>query len=151
MTIIGVKRHPSTDAPVDRVVTPEDLLGVLPEADVVALTCPLTPETEGLIGEAALAAMKPGAHLVNVARGRVVDEAALIAALSNGVIAGAGLDCFVEEPLAPASPFWRLDNVLVTPHAAGETRLYETNVVDLLLENIARLYAGEPLVNAIFS
>jgi len=151
MNVIGVKRNPSSDAPVDRVITPEDLPGVLPQADVVALTCPLTPETEGLIGEAALAAMKPGAHLVNVARGRVVDEAALIEALSTGAIAGAGLDCFVEEPLAPGSPLWRLDNVLVTPHAAGETRLYETNVVDLLLENIARLYAGEPLVNAIIS
>ncbi|MET0430195.1 MAG: D-2-hydroxyacid dehydrogenase [Microvirga sp.] len=151
MHVVGVKRSPATDAPVDRVVAPEDLLGVLPQADVVALTCPLTPETEGLIGAAALAAMKPGAHLVNVARGRVVDEAALIRALSTGAIAGAGLDCFVEEPLAAASPLWSLDNVLVTPHAAGETRLYETNVVDLLLENIARLYAGETPVNAIIS
>ena len=87
--------------------------------------------------------MKPSAFLINVARGRVVDEPALIAALSAGKIAGAGLDCTVEEPLPDASPLWNIPNVLITPHTAGETRKYEDNVIDLLLENLDRLWRGE--------
>jgi phosphoglycerate dehydrogenase-like enzyme len=113
---------------------------------VVALTCPLTGKTEGLIGAQALAAMKPSAFLVNVARGRVVDEAALIAALTEKRIAGAGIDCTVEEPLPAASPLWALENALITPHTAGETRRYEDNVIDLLLENLDRLWRGETVL-----
>jgi phosphoglycerate dehydrogenase-like enzyme len=90
-----------------------------------------------------LAAMKPTAHLVNVARGKVVDESALIAALSEGRIAGAALDCVRDEPLAESSPLWTMPNVLITPHTAGETRRYEDNVIDLLLENLGRLKRGE--------
>lgn len=149
MTVIGVKRDPVAVPGVTKMVTPAQLLDVLPQADFVALTCPLTPETEGLIGAAALAAMRPSAYLVNVARGRVVDEPALIEALRRGSIAGAGLDCVYEEPLPASSEIWRFPNVLVTPHSAGETRRYETRVVDLLLENIARMSAGVPLLNEI--
>ncbi|HEV3395536.1 MAG TPA: NAD(P)-dependent oxidoreductase, partial [Xanthobacteraceae bacterium] len=127
----------------DVVVADGRLRELLPQADIVALTCPLTPQTEKLIGEAALAAVKPSAYLVNVARGRVVDEPALIAALTAGRIAGAALDCTVEEPLPEASPLWGFDNVLITPHTAGETRRYEDNVLDLLLENLERLWRGE--------
>ena len=122
----------------------ERLRELLPQADVVALTCPLTPQTQGLIGAQALAAMKPSAMLVNVARGRVVDEAALVEALSGRRIAAAGIDCTVEEPLPAASPLWALDNALITPHTAGETRRYEDNVIDLLLENLERIWRGEP-------
>ena len=122
----------------------ERLLELLPQADVVALTCPLTPQTQGLIGAQALAAMKPSAMLVNVARGRVVDEAALVEALAGRRIAAAGIDCTVEEPLPAASPLWALDNALITPHTAGETRRYEDNVIDLLLENLERIWRGEP-------
>jgi phosphoglycerate dehydrogenase-like enzyme len=107
------------------------------------LTCPLTPETEGLIGAAALHALKPGALLINVARGKVVDEAALLAALADGRVGAAALDCFHHEPLPPESPFWALPNVLITPHSAGETGQYETNVVDILVDNIERLLRGE--------
>jgi phosphoglycerate dehydrogenase-like enzyme len=96
-----------------------------------------------LIDAVALAAMKPGAYLINMARGRVVDEPALIAALERGQIAGAGLDCTWEEPLPAASPLWPMPNVLITPHTAGETRRYEENVIDILLENLARLWRGE--------
>jgi phosphoglycerate dehydrogenase-like enzyme len=149
MTVIGVKRTATPLAGVERVVPTEALPDVLPEADFVALTCPLTPETEGLIGQPQLEAMKPTAFLVNVARGRVVDEAALIRALEAGAIAGAALDCFHEEPLPPASPLWRMENVIVTPHSAGETRRYESNVVDLLLENLDHFLKGEPLTNQI--
>jgi D-2-hydroxyacid dehydrogenase (NADP+) len=144
LRVIATKRDPSTGAgAADRVVADGQLRELLPEADIVALTCPLTPQTEKLIGEAALAAMKPSAYLVNVARGRVVDEPALITALAAGRIAGAALDCTVEEPLPETSPLWGFDNVLITPHTAGETRRYEDNVIDVLLENLDRLWRGE--------
>lgn len=143
MRVIGVRRQPRREPNVDLVVTPDHLHEVLAEADLVALTCPLTPETEGLISEKALAALRPGAFLINVARGRVVDEAALLAALGSGRLAGAGLDCFHDEPLPAESPFWIMPNVIVTPHSAGETRAYERNVVDILLDNLGRLARGD--------
>jgi D-2-hydroxyacid dehydrogenase (NADP+) len=127
-------------------VRPDQLHEVMAQADIVALTCPLTPETEGLIGAQALAAMKPSAYLINVARGKVVDEAALLASLNAGGIAGAGLDCFHDEPLPADSPFWNLPQVIVTPHSAGETRAYETNVVDMLMDNLGRLARGETVL-----
>jgi D-2-hydroxyacid dehydrogenase (NADP+) len=144
MRVIGVRRtaRPTPDA-ADEVVAGGGLMGALAEADVVALTCPLTPETEGLIGAAALEALKPGALLINVARGKVVDEAALLAALADGRVGAAALDCFHDEPLRPDSPFWALPNVLITPHSAGETGRYEKNVVDILIDNIERLLRGE--------
>lgn len=143
LRIIGVRRSPEPHPDIEAIVRPDQLHEVMAQADIVALTCPLTPETENLIDAAALAAMKPTALLINVARGKVVDENALVAALSEGRIAGAGLDTFVEEPLAASSPLWAMKNVIVTPHSAGETRAYETNVVDLLVDNLARLGRGE--------
>ena len=120
------------------------------EADVVVLTCPLTPQTENLIDAEALERMKPGGYLINVARGRCVNEPDLIAALERGAIAGAGIDTTREEPLAPDSALWDLENALITPHTAGETRQYEDNIVDILVENVRRLQRGEGrLVNAI--
>lgn len=146
LRIIGVRRSPEPHPDIEAIVRPDQLHEVLAQADIVALTCPLTPETENLIDAAALAAMKPTALLINVARGKVVDEKALVAALSEGRIGGAGLDTFVEEPLAAASPLWAMKNVIVTPHSAGETRAYETNVVDLLVDNLARLARGETVL-----
>jgi D-2-hydroxyacid dehydrogenase (NADP+) len=144
MRTLATKRDPSSGADAaDAVFAHERLHELLPQADVVALTCPLTPETQGLIGAQALLAMKPSALLVNVARGRVVDEAALVEALAGGRIAAAGIDCTVEEPLPAASPLWALENALITPHTAGETRRYEDNVIDLLLENLERIWRGE--------
>jgi phosphoglycerate dehydrogenase-like enzyme len=144
MRVIATRRDASAGAgAADAVFAQDRLLALLPEADVVALTCPLTPETERLIGAPALAAMKPSAVLVNVARGRVVDEPALVDALTARRIAAAGIDCTVEEPLPAASPLWALENVLITPHTAGETARYEDNVIDLLLENLERLWRGE--------
>jgi D-2-hydroxyacid dehydrogenase (NADP+) len=142
--VIGVRRDasPAPDC-ADEVVRIAELDRVLPAADVVVLTCPLTPETEGLINADRLARMKPSAHLINVARGRVVDEPALIAALQAGRIAAAGLDVTVEEPLPASSPFWAMPNVIITPHSAGETGKYEANVIGLLEENLARLWRGE--------
>jgi len=144
MRVIGVKRDPSKgQGAADAVVAQARLLEVLPDADFVALTCPLTPETEKLIDARALAAMKRSAYLVNVARGRVVDEPALIKALADGTIAGAAVDCAWEEPLPATSPLWTAKNIMITPHTAGETRRYEDNVLDFLMENLGRLQRGE--------
>jgi phosphoglycerate dehydrogenase-like enzyme len=144
MRVIATRRDPSKGAgAADKVVGGTGLLGVLPQADFVALTCPLTPETENLIDAQALAAMKRSAYLINVARGKVVNEPALIEALNQKRIAGAALDCIWEEPLPATSGLWSVPNVLITPHTAGETRRYEDNVIDLLLENLERLWRGE--------
>lgn len=143
MRVVGVRRNPEAHPHLEEIVRPDRLAEVVAQADFVALTCPLTPETEGLIDARILGAMKPSAYLVNVARGKVVDEEALLGALAGGGIAGAGLDCFHDEPLPSASPFWRMPQVIVTPHSAGETRLYERNVVDILLDNLDRLARGE--------
>ena len=144
MKVIGIRRDVSRGAgAADRVVGEEGLLGVLPEADFVALTCPLTAATENLIEAKALAAMNPSAYLVNVARGKVVNEPALVEALVRHGIAGAALDCVWQEPLPADSALWGAPNVLITPHTAGETRRYEDNVIDLLMENLERLWRGE--------
>ncbi|HEX2215095.1 MAG TPA: D-2-hydroxyacid dehydrogenase [Xanthobacteraceae bacterium] len=144
MRVIATKRDVTSGGEAAESVFPHDrLLEHIADADVVALTCPLTPQTEKLIDARAFGAMKRSAFLVNVARGRVVDEPALIGALTERRIAGAGIDCTVEEPLPPSSPLWALDNALITPHTAGETRRYEDNVIDLLLENLDRLWRGE--------
>lgn len=144
MRVIGIKRDASRGkGAADTVVAQDKMLDVLPEADFVALTCPLTPDTEKLINARALAAMKPSAYLINVARGRVVDEPALATALAKGGIAGAAVDCVWEEPLPETSTLWTAPNILITPHTAGETRRYEDNVLDMLQENLDRLWRGE--------
>ena len=144
MHVAGLRRHPALGRGVaDKVHAIDQLNALLPEADFVVLTCPLTAETENLIDAEALGRMKPIAQLVNVARGRVVDQAALIEALAAHRIAGAGLDVTAEEPLAPGSPLWAMEHVLITPHTAGETRRYEDNVVEILLDNLRRLWRGE--------
>jgi phosphoglycerate dehydrogenase-like enzyme len=144
MHVIAFRRNPAAGANgADEVHGLDGLMAALPRADFVALTCPLTPQTEGLIGPAAFAAMKPSAFLINCARGRCVDEAALAVALAEKRIAGAGIDVIYEEPLAQDSPLWALENCFITPHTAGETRSYEDNVLDILLENLGRLGRGE--------
>lgn len=150
MTVVGLRRDTSASVEnVDRLVGPAALDAALADADIVALTCPLTPETEGLINARRLSAMKPSALLVNCARGRVVEEAALVEALRTGRIAGAALDVTAEEPLPEASPLWSMENVIVTPHTGGETADYERRVVDLLVDNLGRLARGEELLNPV--
>lgn len=145
MRVVATRRDPAAGSGgvADLVLGNDRLPELLALADVVALTCPLTPETENLIDAAALAAMKPTAHLVNVARGRVVDEVALIDALQQRRIAAAALDVLREEPLPATSPLWAMPQVLITPHSAGETQRYEDGVVDILLDNLGRLQRGE--------
>jgi phosphoglycerate dehydrogenase-like enzyme len=144
MRVVGVRRNPGSGTNgADSVHGLAELKSLLPQADFVALTCPLTQETERLIDAEALSRMKNSAVLVNAARGRVVDEPALVAALRRGEIAGAALDVTVEEPLPATSPLWDLPSVFITPHTAGETRRYEDNVLDILLENLDRAWRGE--------
>jgi D-2-hydroxyacid dehydrogenase (NADP+) len=143
MRVLATRRDPAAGGDADEVHGMGALKSLLPQADFVALTCPLTPETERLINAETLALLKPSAALVNVARGRCVDEPALIAALDAGRLTAAALDTTVEEPLEAASPLWAMPNVFVTPHTAGETRRYEDNVLDILIENLDRLWRGE--------
>lgn len=144
MNVIGIRRDPANGAEgADEIHGFDKLHDLLPKADVVALTCALTPETTGIIDAKALSLLKPSAWLVNVARGPVVDEAALIAAMRANAFAGAALDVTAEEPLAESSPLWEMPNVFITPHTGGETRRYEDSVIDLLIENLDRLGRGE--------
>jgi D-2-hydroxyacid dehydrogenase (NADP+) len=144
MHVIGVKRDVSAGQDgANDVVAISDLMNVLPRADVVVLACPLNTDTEGLMGVAQFAVMKPGAHLINVARGKVVDEAALIDAVQSGQLGAAGIDVTHEEPLTATSPLWTMPQILLTPHTAGETQAYEDNVIDILLENLDKLWCGD--------
>ena len=144
MRVVGLRRDPTAGrGAADAVHATGELKALLAEADFVVLTCPLTKETEKLLDAEALGRMKHSAYLVNVARGRVVDEAALVEALAARHIAGAGIDVTVEEPLAPNSPLWGMEHVLLTPHTAGETRHYEDNVIEILRDNLGRLSRGE--------
>ena len=144
MTVIGFRRDPSLGAgDADEVRPLTELAAVLPRADFVALTCPLTPETAKVINAGSLAAMRKSAFLINAGRGGCVDEAALIAALNEGRLAGAALDCTDPEPALPDSPLWSMPNVFMTPHTGGETTRYEANVIEILMDNLGRLWRGE--------
>ncbi len=134
---------------IDRLTGPEGLPELLAEADFIVLAAPLTPETEGMIDEAALATVKPGAWLINIARGRLVDERALLRALREGPLGGAVLDTFRDEPLPPASPFYDLPNVIVTPHTSWSSGRVLDRSVELFCDNLRHYAAGEPLVNVI--
>jgi phosphoglycerate dehydrogenase-like enzyme len=144
MRVIGIRRDPRAGpGHADAVHAISEMSALLPQADFVALTCPLTAETEKLIDAEALGRLKPSTYLINAARGRVVDEPALVDALRRRQIRGAALDVTVEEPLPAASPLWAMENVLITPHTAGETCRYEDNVLAIMQENLARLWRGE--------
>lgn len=133
----------------ERVVGPDGLHELLADSDMVVLAAPLTPATDGLIDEAALAAMKRDAWLINVARGRLVDDTALIRALRDDRIGGAALDTFRDEPLPPASPYWELPNVILTPHTAWSSARVLDRSVDLFCDNLRRFSRGEPLRNVV--
>jgi phosphoglycerate dehydrogenase-like enzyme len=149
MRVIGTKRSPEPLEGVDEVYAPERLHEVLAQADAVAVAVPLAPSTRGLIGAAEFAAMKPSAVFVNVARGAVVDEAALIDALREERIAGAVLDVFETEPLPEDSPLWGFDNVLITPHVSGSTPVYMRKAVDVFARNVRSLEATGELVTGV--
>jgi phosphoglycerate dehydrogenase-like enzyme len=119
------------------------LLETLARTDALVLAMPHTPATEGMIGAAELAALKPGAYLINIARGKVVDEPALIEALRSGHLSGAALDVFDTEPLPPANPLWEMDNVVVAPHSASTVYAENSRIIDLFLENLDYFLAGQ--------
>ena len=144
MRVLGLRRNPAAGrGAADAVYAMSELKPLLPESDFVALTCPLAKETERLVNAEAFDRMKRSAYLVNVARGGVVDEAALVEALASGRIAGAGIDVTTDEPLAASSPLWGMAQVLITPHTAGETSRYEDNVIAILRDNLERLWRAE--------
>jgi phosphoglycerate dehydrogenase-like enzyme len=145
MRVLGVRRRQDPVPAVDQLYPPARLHDALAAADFVVLACPLTDETRGLIDAAALAAMLPTAYLINVARGQVVVEPDLIAALEGRRIAGAALDVFEHEPLPAGSPLWALPNVVVTPHASSHSPGTLDRAATMFLENLRRFSAGEPL------
>jgi phosphoglycerate dehydrogenase-like enzyme len=129
--------------------TPDRLDDLLAGSDVVVLAAPHTPETKRLIGRAQIARMRPGALLVNVARGKLIDDEALVEALRDGRVGGAALDVFTKEPLEASSPYWDLPNVIVTPHTSGAMRDYWTPLVALFSDNLRRFEKGQPLLNVV--
>lgn len=147
--IRGVRRSLEPVPGFDEVVTTDRLEEAVADADFVVVTLPLTDETEGLVDADVFAAMDADAYLVNVGRGPVVDEAALIEALESDSIAGAALDVFETEPLPADSPLWGMEEVIVTPHCAAYTRDYYRDVGDLVRENVERLDRGESWVNRV--
>lgn len=149
MDVLAIKRTPGAVNGAREVLTADRLREALPRCDFVVLVVPVTDATRGMMGAAELRAMKREAFLVNIARGSVVDESALITALREGVIAGAALDVFDEEPLPADNPLWTLPNVILTPHVAGEPADYARRVADVFLDNVARWLRHEPLRNVV--
>ena len=134
---------------VERIVGPEGLHDLLADSDIVVLAAPLTSETESMIDEAAIAAMKRDAWLINVARGRLVDDTALVRALRDNRIGGAALDAFRDEPLPQSSPYWELPNVILTPHTAWSSARVLDRSIDLFCDNLVRFSRGEELRNVV--
>jgi phosphoglycerate dehydrogenase-like enzyme len=148
-TVIGIRRNPDGTEPVDEMLAPDQMTSALPRADVVVLTLPGTDETRNLVDDDFLAAMRPDAVLVNVARGSIVDEAALIRALDAGRPDFAILDVVSEEPLPPEHPLWSHPKVVVTPHTSSGGHGRFARGADLFAENLRRYRAGEPLLHEV--
>lgn len=148
MHVIGVRRTPRGDEPCETWPLAR-LLELLPRVDDLVLALPLADETRGLLDRNAIALMKPGSVVVNVGRGEVIDQAALVEALEQGRLAGAGLDVFDEEPLPEESPLWRMPNVIVTPHSSGTSPGNFHRASEIFVDNVGRYVRREPLRNEI--
>ncbi len=144
MNVVGISGSPRQTPSFDRVVHRGDLVKIAGELDYLVVLTPLTPETRGIIGAKVLAAMKPSAYLINVARGGVVDEPALIKALEAGMIAGAGLDVFSQEPLPSDNPLWKTKNVTIFSHLGGYSQGYEDRAMPTIAGNMAKFLADDP-------
>lgn len=149
MRVLATRRRPQPDQWAEQVWPQDKLHDLLPLCDFIVLATPLTPATHHLIGAAELALCKPTAILVNIARGPVIDEPALIKALQDGIIQGAGLDVFTTEPLPADSPLWDMPQVIITPHMAGHMPDYNDQVLNIFLENLRRQQAQQPLLNVV--
>lgn len=149
MQVIGVRRSGGPLPGASRVVTPDRLAEVAAQADHLVVAAPLTPATRGAVSREVLAGMKRTAWIVNIARGPIIDESALVEALTEGRIAGAALDTFAKEPLPPDSPLWTMANVIITPHTSNSSPKVRERTLALFVENVRRYKAGEPLLNRV--
>jgi phosphoglycerate dehydrogenase-like enzyme len=153
MKVLAMKRHVATgtnsDALVDQIYSPDQRIEMLSQCDYIVAAAPLNTETRGLIGESEFAAMRPNTVIINVGRGPVIDERALIKALSEHTIKGAALDVFEEEPLPEGHPFYNLENVLLCPHCADHTPDWLDNAMRFFLAQFERFRRGEPLLNVV--
>ena len=149
MKVIGAARREVSVENVTKIFLPEQLPQFLATSDIVVISVPLTAETQGMIGEKELGWMKPKSYLINVARGHILDEDALVRTIKKGQIAGAALDAFVQEPLPPESELWSLDNVIITPHSAGWSKDYPEMALDLFCENLKRFLEGQEMINRV--
>jgi phosphoglycerate dehydrogenase-like enzyme len=151
MRVLALKRHAATSADplIERTFAPADRLEMIAQCDYIVVSAPLTPETQGMIGEAEFAAMKPTAVVVNLGRGPVIDEAAMVQALSSGRIKGAALDVFDHEPVPPGHPYWGMKNVLLSPHCADHTPDWTEQAMRFFLAEFERFVAGQPLKNVV--
>jgi phosphoglycerate dehydrogenase-like enzyme len=149
--VSATRKHVDRPLPecVENVFPPRRLLEMLAVTDVVVLSAPLTSDTRELMNRAALEHVKRGAFLVNVGRGKLVDDVAVVEAIRDGRLGGAALDVFTKEPLDPSSPYWDLPNVIITPHSAGTMEDYWTPLVALFSENLRRFESGLPLMNVV--
>ena len=149
--VIGVRRSPARDGdPVDELVTPAQLAEVLPRADWLAIASPLTDETSGLFDDALLGLLPDGARIVNIARGEIIDEAAMTARLTDGRLAGAYLDVFEQEPLPVESPLWDLPRVIISPHDSSTTTAVDSRLSGYFLRNLEHWLRDEPLEQEVF-
>jgi phosphoglycerate dehydrogenase-like enzyme len=144
MRVLATRRHPekSSDA-VDTMLSSEQIDHLLGESDFIAVCAPLTAETRGMIGEKQFRMMKPDAIIINIARGAIIDQDALIRALQEGRIGGAGLDVTVPEPLPPDNPLWGMPNVIISPHIAGLNPHYGTRAADIFVRNLHAFLRGD--------
>jgi phosphoglycerate dehydrogenase-like enzyme len=149
LKIIVVRQSADSLVEGARVVSFDEFKDVLPETDWLILACPLTPQTDQLVSAAAQALMKPSAHVINISRGAVIDEPALIDALNNGRLAGAYLDVFAQEPLSTESPLWDMPNVIATPHTAGFSDGILKRMSEMFIQNLKHWHRGEPLFNVV--
>ena len=149
MRVIGVRRSVEPMPGVERLFTPDHLADAAAEADYLAICAPLTSATKGAISREVLARMKPTAWVINIARGPIIDEPALIEALRAGTIGGAALDALATEPLPADSPLWQMENVIVTPHSSNSSPFVRERSVATFRENLRRYKAGEPLLNRV--
>ncbi|BAT51606.1 D-isomer specific 2-hydroxyacid dehydrogenase, NAD-binding [Nostoc sp. NIES-3756] len=147
--VIGSRRKPEPLPNFDKVVGADEWRSHLSEADYVVVATPLTPETKGLIDEAALRSLPRHAYLINIARGAIVDEPALIKALTEGWIAGAALDTVINEPLSADSPLWTVPNLFITPHCSGHSPKVKQRSIELFIDNFHRYITNQPLRNVV--
>jgi phosphoglycerate dehydrogenase-like enzyme len=149
MTVVGISSTPRQVQGIDRFYNRNELKRAASELDYLVVLVPYAPETHGIVDAGVFSAMKPSSFLVNIARGGVVDEDALVEALENGQIAGAGLDTFVQEPLPPDHPFWKMENVIITPHLGGFNDAYVGMALPIIEKNL-RCFLNDEIEKMIY-